>query len=1161
MTINAVSTYLKYANLQMAAEALLEDPESFSSQLTTGNNRSSKFTNVIADQFVQDWKVVAYQPNTSTGFSATLFQCLVDDPARGLVKGELALSFRSTEFVDDAVRDNQATNAMEISQYGWAFGQIADMKNWVDGLYTSGKITTDKQLTVTGYSLGGHLATAFNMLFPGDANATYTFNGAGVGTTTTSVSLSSTIVQFDQRRGAGNDLSTLFTDADVRNMYTSLRGVLQGGALVTDSQIAAANALAQGKSQPNVPQTWGTEAKMLLDALNRIRTIQAEAARIGVPPLSSGSGQSGPFVPVDATQVEATDLNYQLAVLMAARNTAAVGAISNGAQAYLGRQQGPYTFANFYDVYGDTSPSAVSNSQLHYGLATPVFIEDQPLWRGDILGDAAKTSLAYWDVKLLDNNFSRNDFGDTHSLVLLVDSLSVQNVLATLDPTVSGETLVAILQSASNAKAESGVGTNNQGKAEGDVLEHVVDALTKLLKDPAATPIDTAQQMDGGTWAAIDARNVFYQKLKAVTGSAGFQALSGKVTISPSSIGLQTSARNSFSALASLLTLSPLALTATDTNSQSILDGVMQSVWGDTYAAWQLDKSMAQSQREAGAETFTDRWMADRSLLLQTAMTRNTINAASTATISLPSLADNTIFTDATSTTLIFATRTKTPPSSDWYTRITFGAQSAETINGNLAADRLYGGGGADTINGQGGDDYLEGNIGTDGLNGGAGNDTLLGGSGADILDGGLDADLLKGGQGLDTYVFSGAWGHDTITDSDGSGTLQVEGFAAGLPQGKRVAPNTYESSDGRVTYVLAPTGSGNRLDIRITGRSDTIAILNWSTTNSLGITLDEDITPPTTTNTLVADFAKATSGSTYLTTAGGYVAGAAEPGAADIVLGGSASDSLAGLLGNDGLYGADGDDVLDGGDGSDLLLGGTGADTLLGGAAADIIFGSAVGGISTPTSVNFTSPGSSGEEVARGFSWVAYRGTSPRIQLDAQGRPIYTLRQMSVGGAIVSPGWVQGGQTMVETEGNVIDGGAGNDYIAAGTGADTVHGGLDDDDILGMDGADVLFGDAGADFIWGDGFQGSEASVFTPLERHGNDILVGGAGNDALVGQGGDDELYGGSEDDALWGDDPSLIDTPASVATSAHHFQLLQASTTTRHAWRRCDFACLRV
>src|SRR3954470_16088029 len=101
-------------------------------------------------------------------------------------------------------------------------------------------------------------------------------------------------------------------------------------------------------------------------------------------------------------------------------------------------------------------------------------------------------------------------------------------------------------------------------------------------------------------------------------------------------------------------------------------------------------------------------------------------------------------------------------------------------------------------------------------------------------------------------------------------------------------------------------------------------------------------------------------------------------------------------------------------------------ADTLVGGNGNDIIFGSAVGGIGTPTSVNFTPPSSSGEEMARGFSWVAYRSATPRVQLDAQGQPTYTLRQASVAGATASPGYMLGGQPYVEAEGNVIDAGAG---------------------------------------------------------------------------------------------------------------------------------------
>ena len=127
-----ITTYLKYAHVQIAAEALykLEDksPKTAfagpitSDVLTTGNDRTSKFTETDAEWFTKTWTVVEHISNTTTGFSGTLFRALKDDPDRGIAAGELVLSFRSTEFVDDAVRDNQATNALEIKEKGCAFG-------------------------------------------------------------------------------------------------------------------------------------------------------------------------------------------------------------------------------------------------------------------------------------------------------------------------------------------------------------------------------------------------------------------------------------------------------------------------------------------------------------------------------------------------------------------------------------------------------------------------------------------------------------------------------------------------------------------------------------------------------------------------------------------------------------------------------------------------------------------------------------------------------------------------------------------------------------------------------------------------------------------------------------------------------------------------------
>jgi len=139
MTANEISACLKYANLHMAAEAFLINPKTgtndFSGQalieaLQAGNNHASRFTGIAAKQFESEWEVVAHQPNTSTGFSGTLFRCIVTDPARGLTTGDLVMSFRSTEFIDDALRDSVGTNESIGSTGGWAFGQIADMEKW-----------------------------------------------------------------------------------------------------------------------------------------------------------------------------------------------------------------------------------------------------------------------------------------------------------------------------------------------------------------------------------------------------------------------------------------------------------------------------------------------------------------------------------------------------------------------------------------------------------------------------------------------------------------------------------------------------------------------------------------------------------------------------------------------------------------------------------------------------------------------------------------------------------------------------------------------------------------------------------------------------------------------------------------------------------------------
>ena len=111
----------------------------------------------------------------------------------------------------------------------------------------------------------------------------------------------------------------------------------------------------------------------------------------------------------------------------------------------------------------------------------------------------------------------------------------------------------------------------------------------------------------------------------------------------------------------------------------------------------------------------------------------------------------------------------------NYYTYITYGDSSNDTINGwegkNIISggygnDKLYGQDKDDILNGDDGNDILNGKDGNDILNGGNGDDYLYGGSGFDILNGGAGNDYLDGGMyEKDRYLFQRGHGQDIIDD------------------------------------------------------------------------------------------------------------------------------------------------------------------------------------------------------------------------------------------------------------------------------------------------------------------------------------------------------------------------------------------------------------
>ena len=243
--------------------------------------------------------------------------------------------------------------------------------------------------------------------------------------------------------------------------------------------------------------------------------------------------------------------------------------------------------------------------------------------------------------------------------------------------------------------------------------------------------------------------------------------------------------------------------------------------------------------------------------------------------------------------------------------------------------------------------------------------------------------------------------------------------------------------------------------------------------------------------------------------------------GGNDWVEGGAGADILAGGAGDDALYAdtsngqsitlqqaiAAGEtastasgtaELLSGDTGKDIVIGANTSDALIGGADEDVIVGG--GGddnIYGDANLEFATLG-----------WVASRVEGE----NAEGGKVYTL------------GFTDASVALNDVAGaaDFIYAGNGSDWVFAGAGDDYVEGGTGDDVILGEAGSDVLLGGAGNDAIDGDSAAADAAGLSGDDYLDGgtgDDTLKGGKGNDVLVGAEGDDTLIGNEGDDVLWG------------------------------------------
>lgn len=168
-----------------------------------------------------------------------------------------------------------------------------------------------------------------------------------------------------------------------------------------------------------------------------------------------------------------------------------------------------------------------------------------------------------------------------HSIVGVTDALAIANMYSKLDTSVD----LAKFNNLFNA-ASSTSGTSFEG---------MLDALRKQFGYTGTTHNNNREQ--------------FYTNLYALQNDSYFTALQGKVSTQLATGSLDALAKSQFSALISLISLSPVVLRGINQGSQEILDNKLILTWGDTYAQWTADQALTPAQRAAGLANFSDRYL------------------------------------------------------------------------------------------------------------------------------------------------------------------------------------------------------------------------------------------------------------------------------------------------------------------------------------------------------------------------------------------------------------------------------------------------------------------------------------------------------------------------------------------------------------------------
>ena len=1089
---NKIQVLYDFVLQQMAAEAYLEgvnlsDSDAVRIALNFGNNRPefplrgfTRFTDAQADEFLSKFQIIAqasdnptvardspvyYEGTTilaNTGLSATLIQ------RKGT--NEYTLAIRSTEFRTasdggDRSRDVFGADLNGIVRSGFALAQLSALEDYYTFLKESSKLPPGSKLDVTGYSLGGHLATVFTEMHANDTdvalNYAYTFNGAGRSTWSANADDPTAIVNYYR-------------------------------AVLADPTVAASVASGLAPSDGRL--------------LDYTSALNAREANRPLDPLSIYSD------PRYQWAQDATSLEFGLAPLSPFDRGSSD--LRNGAAGMI---------TQLYGQEFPTAATAVANSGVH-GPEVGIFVEAQPFLEG-IFGSAADFGNAHAIVLIADSlalmrayqaldptvtldtlnklfSASSNKFAQSSVISgasAKAEDDALENALDALRRLFFGSNVTSTnyksgasgfgdfnSRNGSYNNISDLINSTNFSAAAGRV--QIVDLTSKSAEQLQVAVHDNIAYRYALTeldpFAVIDTQNTgLYARFQAGGLNAGEMDFYDPITAPQGLTSQYLEDRAGFFERKFYIT--SLNLT---------------SFYEDPTTSDQNSFPNGPDARRQGYQ-FEAKEFEDRTSKFVASSGEN------------PNSLQHFIFGSTGRDVIDGASREDH----------LYGGVGNDEIHGDGGNDYLEGGAGNDMLTVGDGNSVLSGGIGRDTYEiSGTGTKRLID-SASDLAG---DTVLFIGPDGTRKNLaglFIGTGAQNTWTSPDGATTVThsspftftdnqtgtqvvVDNFQAGdfgiHLEDAFVDPTTSRDIVGDfASFDIDPSSPGIQTQTDDLGNLITDASQPGPLDDTLNDSAGNDHIISGDGMDVINDFR---GGNDQIETgAGNDIVNGGQGN--DAIQGGTDADILDGGAGNDQIYadskidlataitqtgrladpgqgdfltGGAGDDVLVGGNASEALLGGAGSDVLVGGAGDDFLDGDS-------------------DFVAADFNWTRTR-TFLSVDLTNTFTEINDRTDPNAAGD------------------DVIYGGDGNDDIMGESGNDYLSGDAGNDVIFGGSGNDVILGGTGDDYLQGDG----NAPNF-PASQDADDYIDGGDGNDIILGEGGDDLLFGGAGNDDLQGND----------------------------------------